>query len=144
MRSLPSEGPFQIKALCVSPLLFHLALTLSSSRLPRDRPAPCRTHIRPCSVSLTLASLHYAQRSLSKPACVIVNKKPNSLTLISLLVYTPCALCDVYIYLCLCKDVLLWLKILLCWNNMLNMKTFSIQGGQKPESILFCVFHHRF
>lgn len=81
-----------------------------------------------------------AKRSLSKPACVIVNKKPNSLTLISLLVYTPCALCDVYIYLCLCKDVLLWLKILLCWNNMLNMKTFSIQGGQKPESILFCVF----
>lgn len=117
MRSLPSQGPFHIKnAPCLSSLPFHLALTLSlsTSRLPRDRHAPRRTHIRACFVSLT--PLAHTKRFLSDPICLIVNEKANSTALISFIVYSACALCYVcvYIYLRLCKDVLACLKIPLC------------------------------
>lgn len=51
MRSVPSQGPFQIKPLCVSPLIPSCSLfPCPTSRLPRDRPAPRRSHIRPCAV----------------------------------------------------------------------------------------------
>lgn len=98
MRSLPSQGPFHIKTLCLSSLSFHLARTLSPSTscLPRDRPAPRRTHIRACTVSPT--PLAHTKRFLSDPICLIVKEKANSTALISLIVYTACALCYVYIY----------------------------------------------
>lgn len=74
----------------------HAHSFLSTSRLPRDRPAPCRTLIRACTVSLT--PLAHTKRFLSDPLCLNVNEKANSTALISLIVYTACALCYMCIY----------------------------------------------
>ena len=76
--------------------------------------------------------------------CLIVNEKANSTALISLIVYTACALCYMCIYTCLCKDVLACLKIPPCWNNMPDKRVFSIWEGQKSESVSFCTVYYKF
>lgn len=98
MRSLPSQGPFQIKMLCVSPLSLSimLCLSLSTSRLPRDRPAPHCTHIRTCTVSNPRA---HKKKFLSDPICLTVTKNSTAL-ICRCTVCTDCAqlmLCTGYI-----------------------------------------------
>lgn len=106
MRSLPSQGPFHIKTL--SSLSFSVTLTLSlslsTSCLPRDRPAPRHSHIRACRVSITPPHAH-TKRFLSDPICLIVKEK-GKLNSFDLSQCVHCTLPCVYIYLCLCKNVL--------------------------------------
>lgn len=107
MRSLPSQGPFHIKTLSSLPV--SRTLTLCPHPVFHATGLLLATPILGHALSLQ-PPLPHTKRFPSDPIYLIVNEK-GKLNSFDLSRCVHCTLPCVYIYLCLCKNVLACLKI---------------------------------